>query len=65
MPLPVGWPSGHHGILKDALQLSDLLFGNSLKSKADVEINCFLKDKTRQPTYAHRIEPSGPLPCRH
>jgi len=31
MPLPVGWPSCHHGILKDALQLGDLLFGNSLR----------------------------------
>ncbi len=20
MPLPVGWPSGHHGVLKDTLQ---------------------------------------------
>jgi len=30
MPLPVGWPSGHHGVLKDTLQF-DLLFGNRLK----------------------------------
>ena len=30
MPLPVGWHSGHHGVLKNDLQLGDLLFGNRL-----------------------------------
>ena len=36
MPLPVGWPSGHHGVLKDALQSGDLLFGIRL-TEADAE----------------------------